>query len=111
MRANLYFIALLLCFPVTTAEFYAAPLQPANISPANNQVNFSGNQISFTVTDPDAQPMTVKLYGRKNHPLAHRILLLLDYLIRSIILKNRRVAQVVFSDRQAMLFLKHKHNG
>lgn len=65
MRANLCFITLLLCFPTKPVKFFAAPLQPANISPANGQNNFSGNQISFTVTDPDGQPMTVKLYGRK----------------------------------------------
>lgn len=65
MKANLCFIALLLCFPVQTPQFYAAPLQPTNVNPANNQNNFSGNQVSFTVTDPDGNPMTVKLYGRK----------------------------------------------
>lgn len=57
--------AVMLFFSATPVNFNDAPLQPTNVSPANGQANFSGNQLSFTVTDPEGQPMTVKLYGRK----------------------------------------------
>jgi len=57
--------AVMLFFSATPVIFNDAPLQPTNVSPANGQNNFSGHQISFTVTDPEGQPMTVKLYGRK----------------------------------------------
>lgn len=45
----------------------AAPLQPTAINPQDGQTNFSGSQVSMTVTDPDGNPMTVKLYGRKKN--------------------------------------------
>ncbi|MGB8190792.1 MAG: LamG-like jellyroll fold domain-containing protein [Chitinophagaceae bacterium] len=41
------------------------PLQPTGINPPDGQVNFAGNQVSLTVTDPESKPLTVKLYGRK----------------------------------------------
>lgn len=45
----------------------AAPLQPTNINPPDGQTNFSGTQVTMTVTDPDGNPMTVKLYGRRKN--------------------------------------------
>lgn len=49
------------------ANPFAAPLQPTNINPPDGQTNFSGSQVSMTVTDPDGNLMTVKLYGRKKN--------------------------------------------
>ncbi len=42
-----------------------APLQPANIMPPNGTTNYSNNTVTVTVTDPNGDLMTVKLYGRK----------------------------------------------
>ncbi len=51
--------------PIWSASNYnAAPQQPTNLSPANGQSSFAGNQVSMNVTDPEGKPMTVKLYGR-----------------------------------------------
>ncbi len=51
--------------PISIAANSQAPLQPTNVNPATGTTNYSGNTISVTVTDPNGDPMTVKLYGRK----------------------------------------------
>ena len=58
--ATLFFLVL-----VSIAANSQAPLPPTNINPANGTTNYSGNTVTVTVTDPNGDPMTVKLYGRK----------------------------------------------
>ncbi|MEP6596866.1 MAG: metallophosphoesterase [Ginsengibacter sp.] len=42
-----------------------APQQPASIYPGNGTIDYAGNTVSVTVTDPNGDPMTVTLYGHK----------------------------------------------
>jgi len=63
-RLSLFTICVLASL-ITKSQSGAPPLQPTNIVPADNQTNYSGNKVTITVSDPDGNPMTVKLYGRK----------------------------------------------
>ncbi|MEO6539282.1 MAG: MBG domain-containing protein, partial [Ferruginibacter sp.] len=57
---NLFFLIL-----ISVAANSQAPQQPTNLNPPNGTINYAGSTVSVTVTDPNGDPMTVKLYGRK----------------------------------------------
>ncbi|MEJ7585932.1 MAG: LamG-like jellyroll fold domain-containing protein [Ferruginibacter sp.] len=57
--------SLFLFLSFSFATYSQAPQAPTNITPLNGTTNYANNTVSVTVTDPNGDPLTVKLYGRK----------------------------------------------